>query len=399
MINDRSAVGPCIWEGDLQMDDDMPDIGIADPSEDLWDCVGDLLANSDQHALASVVVLPSVRNPRSLIVTQNRRAASRLVWRQFGGGGPRRGLKAMVLTALVLTGLAERNPAWRFGVPIVRPRVGYREWLQRQVPTGTRVGAVLLGPPRANRKPVVLLVNGRGELVAVAKFGVNKVTRPLVRHEADALQQVGDALGDTVHVPRLLASASVGKGEVLLMAPLPVASLGTRPSRAALVEVVRAVGAADRRPGMALREVATHPRLAPLRPLIDKISQSNEAVVRGSFHGDLHPGNLAVAHDGRVVLWDWERWGRGAPVGIDLLHHDLQSWITQEGMAPRDAATALIVESPMILEPLGVSPLSAPAVAKEYLIRLASRYAEDEQDRAGSALGAIEQWLLPAVLD
>lgn len=380
------------------MDRHMPDIGFADKSGDIWDCVSDLLARPDRSGLASVACLPSTRAPRSLVVTDDRRAAARLVRRQFGAGGPGRRLRADALAALIVTGLAARIPALHFDVSIARTGLGYRDWLRKALPTETRVGAILLGPPRANRKPVVLLINGSGHLVAVAKLGVNNVTRPLVRHEADALQQVGVALGETVHVPGLLASGSVGQGEVVLMAPLPPAAPGRRPSRLALIDVVRAVGAIDPRPGADLWEVASHPRLAPLLPRIDEIMRCNRGVKFGSFHGDLHPGNLAVAHDGRVILWDWERWGHGAPVGFDLLHHDLQSWITRDGMVPRDAAVALIAQAPVILEPLGVGVSAAPSVARDYLIRLGARYAADEQDRAGSVLGAIEQWLFPAVL-
>lgn len=234
--------------------------------------------------------------------------------------------------------------------------------------------------------------------MAVAKFGLNRVTCPLVRHEAKALEEVGSLLGGVVHLPRLMASGSVGRGEGLLMSPLADAVPGLRPTRETLVEVVRAVGAVDRRPGPNLDEVAEHPRLAPLRARINETRRSNEGVELGTYHGDLHPGNLAVAHDGRLILWDWERWGYGAPVGFDLLHHDLQSWITQDGMNPRAAADALVAEASGILEPLGVAASAAPSVARDYLIRLASRYAVDQQDRAGSALGNIEEWLFPAVL-
>lgn len=393
----HQAKGTCFWEG-ASMDRQLPSIGGADKSDDLLDCVSDLLMVSDGARQSQVIGLPSGRELRSLVVLEDRRAAVRLVRRQFGGGGPRRNFQTGAVAVLIMSGLATMIPALHCVVPAARPGLGYRDWLRQALPEEARVGAVLLGPLRSNRKPVVLLTNGSGHLVAVAKFGVNKVTRPLVRHEAIALEQVSDVLGDTVHVPGLLASGSVGKGEVVLMAPLPAAAPGHHPSRKALIELVRAVAAIDRRPGLSLREVASHPRLTPLRRRIDEVMGCNDAVEVGSFHGDLHPGNLAVARDGRVILWDWERWGHGAPVGFDLLHHDLQSWIHRDGIAPMDAAVALIARADVTLSPLGVRPSSAPAVARDYLIRLAARYAADEQDQAGSVLGKIEHWLFPAVL-
>lgn len=364
----------------------------------MWECVGDLLTRGGGTGRATVIGLPHVGELRSLVVIEDRRAAARLVQRQFGSDGLRRRLQSAAIASLIITGLAGRIPALHAVVPDLRLGLGYHDWLLQALPGGARVGAVLLGPPRANRKPVVLLTNVSGRLMAVAKFGVTAVTRPLVRHEAIALMQICAPLRDTLHVPKLLASGPVGAGEAMLMAPLPAIVSGARPTRAALIELVRAVGRVDRRPGPTLREVAIHPRLAPLRPRIEETAERVKDVQIGSFHGDLHPGNLAMARDGRAVLWDWERWGHGAPLGFDLLHHDLQSWIAHDGVAPREAASALIARSSVILEPLGILPLQAPDVARDYLIRLAARYAADQQDRAGSILGSIETWLFPAVL-
>lgn len=380
------------------MDARIHNIGIGDEVNGIWDCVFDLLRGPNGGGEVAVVALPNVKNPRSLVVAYDRRAAARLIRRQFSAGGLVRNLRAEAVAILISTGLAKRIPTFALVAPTPRSDLGYHEWLLKKLAPGTRVGAVLLGPPRANRKPVVLLTNDRGCLVAVAKFGVNEVTRPLVRHEAFALKQVSGALRGTVHVPRLLASDSVGSCDVVLMAPLPAVAPGRPLTRSALIGLVGSVAAIDRRPGACLHDVASHPRLALLRPRVEGILGLSRRAEIGSFHGDLHPGNLAVAEDGRLVLWDWERWGYGAPVGFDLLHHDLQSWVTREGMAPREAAFALIAQAPMILEPLGVPSSLAMAVACDYLIRIAARYAADEQDRAGSALGAIEQWLFPAVL-
>ncbi len=380
------------------MDLHTPGAGIARKSDDIWECVQDLLMMSDGVGQVAVAALPSVRNLRSLVVIRDRRAAARLVRGQFGTGSLRRRLQAQAAAAAIATGLAPKVPALYFVDRGPNPGLGYLTWLQQALPREARVGAILLGPPRANRKPVALMTDGKGRLMAVAKFGVNRVTRQLVKHEASALLQVGSALRGTVHVPKLVASGAAVKGEALLMAPLPAASSGRRPTRSALIEVVRAVGAADRSPGDALHDIASHPRLAPLHPHIDGIRQCLEGVQLGSFHGDLHPGNLALANDKRLILWDWERWGRGAPVGFDLLHHDLHSWITQDGVAPKDAARTLVSRASEILYPLGVRPTTAPAVARDYLIRLAARYASDDQQGAGSALGKVEQWLFPAVI-
>lgn len=371
---------------------------MADAAVDIWDCVDDLLARAPSAAGVPVVALPSAKDARSLIVAENGAAAARLARHQFGGRGWRRAVEANAVALLLATGLAVRIPALRRVPRRAAPNLGYGSWLDEALGETAQVGAVLLGPARANRKPVVLLTTSNGELRAVAKFGVNDVTRPLVAHEALALDQVGKHLLGAVHTPKLLASGTVGDARALLMEPLPSLVVGRRPSREAVVELVRLISAIDRRKGPDLLAAATHPRLAPLRLRVEAIAARTAGVQVGSFHGDLHPGNLGVADDGRLVLWDWERWGHGVPVGFDLLHHDLQSSITRGGVPPRDAAARLVEDAPAILGPLGVTSSKASAVALDYLVRLADRYATDAQDKAGSMLGAIEDWLFPVVL-
>ncbi len=219
------------------MDGHMHDIGIADKSDDIWDCVSDLLTRPDAVGKPPVVGLPSVRELRSLVVIEDRRAAARLVWRQFGSGGPRRSVQAGAVAVLIVTGLAPKIPALRLVVPAARPGLGYHDWLRQALPAEARVGAVLLGPPRANRKPVVLLTSDRGRLMAVAKFGVNKVTRPLVRHEAVALQAVGDA-----ELVEQLVLATDADRRVVVAADASDGGPGTMQTRQRVVEQTDGTG-------------------------------------------------------------------------------------------------------------------------------------------------------------
>lgn len=373
---------------------------MTDAGVDIWDCVDDLLAQTSGADRAFVIALPSASDPRSLIVVNNRRAAAHLARRHFGGRGWRRSAQTSALALLLATGAAARIPALRHAPRRAAPKTGYQAWLDEALGGPAQVGAILLGPARANRKPVVLLTTSNGDLHAVAKFGINEVTRPLVEHEAFALDQVGKHLGGDVYTPKLVASGAVGDAQALVMEPLPRLMVGRGPSREALVELVRSISSIDRREGPDLPTVAAaHPRLAPLRRRVEAIAVQTAGVQTGSFHGDLHPGNLGVADNGRLVLWDWERWGYGVPVGFDLLHHDLQSSITRDRVAPIEAAARLAEDAPAILEPLGVPSSKASAVALDYLVRLAARYAGDAQDKAGSMLGVIEDWLFPVVLD
>ena len=43
----------------------------------------------------------------------------------------------------------------------------------------------------------------------------------------------------------------------------------------------------------------------------------------GAWHGDWTPWNMATTAT-TVLVWDWERFGTGVPVGYDALHFDFQ---------------------------------------------------------------------------
>jgi hypothetical protein len=360
--------------------------------------LADTLAGEEAARTDRVIALPDSERPRALLPVARRGQAARILRAHYGDGGFRRRVMTSVLSALVACGIADRLRTWRVEpIPVPADRT-FPSWAREARGSDHRVGLVLLGPPRANRKPVVLLVDDAGDLGAVAKIGWNDVTRPLVAYEASALAEIASALDGRVHVPTLIDARRIGDLELMMMAPLPPLQAGRTLSRAMLVETVRAVAdvSSDRR--VDLSSCLAHARMQPLAEAVAGITARTVDARVGSAHGDLHPGNLGVAADGRPVLWDWERWMHGVPVGFDLLHHDLQTWVGVDRVDPGEAARRLIDTAPEILAPLGVSPTEAPDVAKDYLVRLAARYVQDAQDEAGSRLGRVESWLFPAVL-
>lgn len=360
--------------------------------------LADVFRSARAEQQLRVIGLPSGSDPRVVLPARGGRATGGMLRSQYAGGGSLRRFKVVALSALVTTGAARLIPSWRASLDASGSSPALRDWMGRTLGQPYAVGIVLLGPPRANRKPVVMILDARRHLLAVAKIGCNDVTRPLVRHEAAALDEVASALAERVHTPRLLGTSRVGQTEVMMMAPLPAVDTSRGVPRGTLVEIVGRISDVAG-PGAPLSDTLVHERMSPLGEAIPRIQARTARIPVGAVHGDLHPGNLGTAADGRPVLWDWERWSHGVPRGFDLLHHDLQSWITVDGIAPRDAARRLVASAPGILAPLGVSDDYAPDVARDYLVRIAARYIADAQDRAGSPLGAVEEWLFPAVLE
>jgi hypothetical protein len=99
-----------------------------------------------------------------------------------------------------------------------------------------------------------------------------------------------------------------------------------------------------------------------------------------------------------LLLWDWERFAQGVPVGYDALHCWLQGRVIPGGDEPRAAATRCIAEAPRILEGLVQSSREAQLVAFGYLAELATRHLADGQSAAGARLGDAGAWLVPAAV-
>lgn len=271
------------------------------------------------------------------------------------------------------------------------------------------VVSLRIGPPRANRKPVLELLSPHGEALGFAKVGVTDLTRELVRAEAAALDVLGAASLGRLEVPRLLHHGQWRDHEVLVQAPLSGSGrVGSQAELTAAMAEVAAVQSVVTLPvsrsdywrGLRSRLEACPPSEtagALLRVMHDLEAMANTArVAFGSWHGDWTPWNMAFS-GGRVLVWDWERFEDGVPVGFDAVHYQVQRAVTRNGTEAQAAAEMALFTAPMTLGPLGVRPGVAVFVAALYLIEIATRYLHDEAAEAGAALGDVGNWLLPTL--
>jgi hypothetical protein len=273
------------------------------------------------------------------------------------------------------------------------------------------------GPLRANRKPVVELLGAGGAAVGFAKLGVNDLTRALVRAEAQALQTLGSAGLRAATVPAVRHAGGWRGHELLVQQALPVwqSPVPAAPGAisAAMVEVSRACGLStgkvkvsgyagqltERLEQAAARTGVRDPGLGPaLRDagLAALASGADLALTYGAWHGDWTPWNCHPTGD-TVLVWDWERFTTGVPLGLDALHCQLQAAI-DGGAAPRAAAQALPEQAARLLAPFGVAPGLARFTAVLYLIDIAARYLADRLDDGTQRLSAVGDWLLPVVV-
>ena len=356
----------------------------------------------------SFIAIPNVGRAKLLVPDLPAPALSRIVRRQLSGQRTRTRLARSVLAVAARTGALTRVPGMRLTVSSEPGAGNVEEPLRALLGRDDLRITMPVGPPRANRKPVLQICDGAGEVLGFAKVGHNELTSALVTAEAQTLRDLGERRFAHLQVPRVLGTASWQGGPVLVLSALQLDQPRLRGDAAKrrLLEVIDEVaheggvttaawGSATLRDRLVdaldgCGDVATE-----LGAAVAEIDPATELRI-GSWHGDLNPGNIALV-DGRCPVWDWERFGTDVPVGFDLLHHDLHRAITVEGIAPGEAALDLLEQAPGLLAHWDLDPRTARTVARIYLVTLAQRYAIDRQADAGGALGRLRSWLVPAL--
>ena len=373
----------------------------------LWPAPATATVGRARHADAdrSYLILPSLAAPRLLVPRRPRRSAGAALL-GYGEQASRLRRAAVRSAAAALSAgagdllLPDRLEVAGAGT--------VEDHLSRQLGLPVLV-SLHLGPARANRKPVLQLLDGAGRAVGFAKVATTPLARELVHAEAAGLRRLAAAGTRHVTPPAVLHAGRWNGLEVLVQSPLPVRQ-PRRPSVERLAAAVAEIAAID---GVRTEPLGGGAYLAGLRDRVaalpvgdlreglagalDELADRSAAVPVdiGSWHGDWTPWNTAVVAD-TVLAWDWERFGAGVPVGFDALHYDLQpralGRVDQAGIAAAD----LVYRARALLAPLGVAASSAPVVAVLYLVEILTRYVGDGQTRWGNWRTATEGVLAAA---
>lgn len=272
--------------------------------------------------------------------------------------------------------------------------------------------SMYLGPPRANRKPVLQLLTPLGETIAFAKIGINSLTCRLVRTERAALDLLGRAGIAGISLPRVLHHNQWNGFEVLVLSVVPAWTRHRPLPRARLTAAMKAVAQVDDLDSEPLLGSAYLGRLRDrlagadrgpdrdaLTWALDRLADRAGGMVLayGAWHGDWAPWNMASTTRG-LLVWDWERFTAGVPLGFDALHYRLQADLGPRHRNPLTAATASVRSAARLLAPFGVSTEQAQLTGILYLADLATRYLVDRQASAGAQNGAPGTWLIPAII-
>jgi hypothetical protein len=346
--------------------------------------------------------LPDARHPR-LLIPLSSTAAGLAALRGLRDASTAR---ARVRTRALVVGW--RTPLVPGGV-LHLPGGGVTDHLSDFFGRPVVVG-VHLGPARANRKPVLAVTTPAGELLGFAKLGIDPLTDRLIENEAAALTAVSGLTAP--HTPRLLWRDSWAGHPLLVQTPVSRAGRATvDPAGVAAAQVAVAlvaevqVGADTYVQGLRARlerARSVEPGLEPetvnrLVTLTEKVMQHPgvSSLRCGSWHGDWRVTNMAVRR-GEVSVWDWERFAHGVPLGFDALHLSLTTLAPTTARLD-DIAPTLFAKAPAVLRPFDVDAGVVDLVTSLYLLELATRYVEDDQQRTGARLGDVTTWLLPTL--
>jgi hypothetical protein len=267
--------------------------------------------------------------------------------------------------------------------------------------------SVRLGPPRANRKPVLTLMRASGSVVGYTKVGVNDLTKRRIEAETAALAQLAAADLGTLVAPTVLSAGPWGEATYLTLSPLRSRSGGgidPAVRDTAARDLVAAFPTRQHRLAespwwRALRARVSESSMAEARQL-DELAGSLEGrlgpaqLAFGAQHGDWTPWNLHTV-DGVTHVWDWERFASDAPVGMDQLHYAFHTATAIRGERPIEALSevqARVAELVRIHEIADTRALWAV-----YLVQAGERFLTDRQEDAGSKKGPLSTWLLPTL--
>jgi hypothetical protein len=360
-------------------------------------------------AIAEYLVVPDARRPRLLVPATSRRVAAAAVRRYAEPQSRSARLKRDAVVAALRTGAS--GVLLRDRIRVTGPAEDSIDGHLRTVLGRDLSASIHIGPARANRKPVLQLISPDGETFGFGKIGTGPLTQHLVRAETNALTALGGAGLTGLTVPRVLHAGQWRGLQVLIQSALPVwlprAPLTARRLTAAMLDVAGCCG-------YSAGPLVGSAYWAELRGRLDAVADRAEGVALasaaeliaghagqtglryGAWHGDWAPWNMANVAD-TLLVWDWERFAQGVPMGFDAVHHELQRRIQSTGDAA-DAVESTVRQAAGLLAPFGVPADARELTALLYLVDLATRYLTDRQAEAGARLGVLGTWLLPVLI-
>ncbi len=343
-------------------------------------------------------MLPSAGHPRFFVPVDSP-GGWRVVARS-GAGGRADQVQALA-SRLLRVGVGKVLPIDR----LEAEDRGIEQHLEDVLGQPVRVG-VRLGRVRADRVLVLQVLAADGATLAFAKLGSTDISDARLAVEADHLRRLVELAPDGVSAPSLLHEGNWAGRHLLLMSAVagqPMSATDELPVTA-MRRLAEAAGTAESTLGDSdflarlradveqVREKAVRDTLAGHLDAI--VSRYGDQTLRfGAWHGDWVPWNMA-RHGDEVLLWDWEHYEEGVPVGFDALHFRGQQLRNADRKHLDRGEETWWAERRSVLARLDVPDEAADLTAVLYLLRVNVRFViegQSDQDVSPRRVG----WALP----
>lgn len=343
-------------------------------------------------------MLPSAGRPRFFVPVDSP-GGWRVVARS-GAGGRADQVQALA-SRLLRTGVGKVLPMDRLEAKDRGIEQHLEQVLGRQVRVGVRLGRV-----RADRVLVLQVLAADGATLAFAKLGSTEISDAGLAVEAGHLRRVVDLAPTGVSAPTLLHEGNWAGRHLLVMSavdgqPMPAADeLPAVPMRrlaeaAGTVKSTLAESDFMTRMRSDIEQVREKEVRDALADHLDVIAAhfGDATLWFGAWHGDWVPWNMA-RHGDEVLLWDWEHYEEGVPVGFDALHFRGQQLRNADRKHLDRGEENWWAERRSLLGRLDVPAEAADLTAVLYLLRVNVRFViegQSDQDVSPRRVG----WALP----
>ena len=291
---------------------------------------------------------PNANEPELLLPLQTRAGTEAALRRAHDDRSPRARALTTAGRTIGRLGLLPHLTGERLDFPMTR----VLKDLQQLIGDPNLQISIGAGPPRRNRKPVVMLIRGNGEVAGFAKVGWSPFTMGLTRNEFEILELVDGKLPRPMLTPAPMRL--IERPDQLVAVTSAMQSHDWARPKPLLPEQIDTIGQSVGHRTTTVSDLAwlTEPHFGERT---DELETSLESAVAGVpnrfgstevevglWHGDLNPWNL-ISNSTGVGVIDWEFAGLDRPIGQDRRHLRFEA-VRRNTATPADVAVSSFVE-------------------------------------------------------
>jgi len=335
------------------------------------------------------LILPSVRRPWLLLPAWSPTAADALRRDDHGQRSPQ---VVQALAVLHRQRMLARMPLTRLRVSSTESADTVESELTRILHRSSDL-VVRLGRRRWNRSVVLRPLDASGQTLAFVKSAASPSGVDALRRERANLHRIAALDPRLVEWPAVLHHGPWRDLELLTLSPLvgdattktrahaPSAAMRTLALSAEQGHQMLADTELTRRLNTEVERLTDSAQRRQLHSALEvTIARLGEVKVPiGCWHGDWVPWNMTSRGD-HVLLWDWEHFAEGVPIGLDGIHYRAQQLRMFKGTDRRVEDRWVREATEWLLNTFQLAMPQIRATILAYLLEVNLRYLRDRAD-------------------